>query len=183
MSAFVQRPPVREVLLKAADNAMTGGDVQQRLVELLAASTDATTIQADTTLTATQPISGGLPGFLFPTAPASPFPVCTGLVDRESAFVFNVAEGVESLNVYAESNVDSTLLVIQPDGLSICTDDSTDGLNRNPQILLNNLEPGNYAVLVGGVQVQGPSEAVVTITTNLDDAPVMLSAEDLAGGE
>lgn len=183
IGTFVQRPPVREVLLQAADNDMSGVDVQQKLVDLLAASTDATTVEADAFITSTQPISGGLPGFLFPTAPASPFPVCSGVTDPDSAFVFNVAEGVESLNLYAESNVDSTLLIIQPDGLSICTDESPDGINRNPQILLHDLLPGNYAVLVGGVQVEEPTEAVVTITTNLDDAPVMLSAEDLAGGE
>lgn len=183
LKSFVQRPPVREFLLKAADNLMSGGEVQSILVDKLASATDSTVIEPDSTITTTQPISGGLPGFLFPTAPASPFSVCTGLVDTESAFVFNVAEGVESLNFFAESDVDATLLVIQPDGLSLCTDEAPDDINRNPQLILHDLQPGNYAVLVGGVQVEEPSEAVVTITTNLDEAPVMLSAEQLAGGE
>ncbi len=183
MGTFVQRPPVRELLLRPADNLLSGGEVQSILVEKLASATNATAIVPDTTVTTTQAISGGLPGFLFPTASASPFSVCTGLVDTDSAYVINVGEGVESLNVFAESNVDSTLLVIQPDGLSICTDEAPDGINRNPHLILHDLQPGNYAVLVGGVQVQEPSEALVTITTNLDEAPVMLSAEQLAGDE
>lgn len=183
LATFIQRPPVRELLLKAADNVPSGGDVQAILVDKLVAATDVTAIGPDTTLTSTMPISGGLPGFLFPTAPSSPFSVCTGLVNTDDAYVFTVAEGVESLNLFAESSVDSTLLVIQPDGLSICTDEAPDGVNRNPHLILGDLEPGNYAVLVGGVQVQEPTEAIVTITTNLDEAPVMLSAEQLAGGE
>lgn len=183
LGTFVQRPPVLEVLLKASDTHITGGDVQHRLEELLAAATDITPIEADTTITTTQPISGGLPGFLFPTARTSPFAVCTGIIDPDSAYVFTVAEGVDSVNLFAETDVDGSLLIVQPDGLSLCTDDAPDGVNRNPQIILNDPLPGNYAVLVGGIQVQEPTEAQITITTDLDAAPAMLTAENLGGGE
>lgn len=181
---LVIRPAIREVILNTTDAIPGFAEIQQGLQEALAGIEAADiVIDAETTVTFTQPISGGVPGFVFPTAEGSPFPVCNGIVNPDNATFFTLNEEVEGLNIFAESDIDATLILVGPDGLAYCTDEATDDVNRNPQLHLEDLVPGNYAIAVGNVAPDGTAEAVVTISTDMSLNPALLTPEAIGGSE
>lgn len=180
---LVKRPAIRETLLKAADTVPGFAEIQQQLVDALASASPEITIDSGATITFTQPISGGVPGFVFPTSPNSPFALCNGIVNPLDATFFTVPEGVAELNIFAESDIDGTLIVVDPDGLAHCTDEAVDLVNRNPQLLLADLVPGVYALAVGNVAPEGPAEAIVTITTDLNALPALNERGQIGGSE
>lgn len=184
LSNLVKRPAIREQVLDALDVVPGAAEVQQKIQAALASFDEADiVVDADTTVTFTQAISGGVPGFIFPTAVDSPFSVCNGIVNPDNATFFTLAEEVEGLNIFAESDADTTLILVGSDGLAYCTDESQDDTNRNPQLRLEDLPPGNYALGVGDVGPEGPSEAVVTISTDMSLSPVMHASDETGGSE
>jgi len=58
----------------------------------------------------------------------------------------NYTAGSYELNIYAKSSTDVTLVVNQPDGTWICSDDAN---GTNPHIELNNPQSGNYNIWIG----------------------------------
>lgn len=183
LTNLVQRPAIREVRLDAADAIPGLAEVQAELESALAEVAPEIVIDAETTITFTQVVSGGLPGFVFPTAVGSPFSLCNGLINPDNAHFFTLGEEVDGLNIFAESNIDGTLILVGSDGLAYCTDESPDGANRNPQLMLEDLAPGTYAIGVGNVAPNGPAEAVVTISTDMSLAPALLTPEQIGGSE
>jgi hypothetical protein len=158
-------------------------EIQQKLESALAEAEPEIVVESDTTITFTQEISGGLPGFVFPTASSSPNNLCNGLINPDNATFFTLGEDVDGLNVFAESDIDGTLILVGSDGLSYCTDESPDGTNRNPHMLLEDLAPGTYAVGVGNVGPDGPAEGVVTLSTDMSLTPALLTPEEIGGSE
>jgi len=183
LTNLVMRPAIREVRLDVADAIPGLAEVQAKLETALAEVEPEMVIDTDTTITFTQEVSGGLPGFVFPTAIDSPQVLCNGLINPDNAHYFTLGEGVSGLNIFAESNIDGTLILVGPDGLAYCTDESPDGITLNPHMILEDLAPGTYAIGVGNVAPNGPAEAVVTLSTDLGLAPALLTPEEIGGSE
>lgn len=149
-------------------------ELRETLVFLISNAINTTALEEGATLTATAPLTGMIPGFLWPVHESSPKPLCSGLSDATAALVLSVPEGLPLLRVFAESELDSTLFLLTPDGDFYCTDESPDGLNRNPLIDFENPPAGNYAVFVGRLTPDQTGEAAVTVTTDATLLPVQL---------
>jgi uncharacterized caspase-like protein len=72
---------------------------------------------------------------------------CVGNVAVAPNFSFDYETGLFPLYVYAESTVDTTLMVRTPSGAWMCDDDS--GLQLNPGVGFKSPESGTYSVWVG----------------------------------
>lgn len=183
LTGFVQRPAIRETLADAGNVLADAADAQAQLSATLARGFAPTVLEAGDTITHTAVITGGVPGFVFPTAEGSPNVVCSGVINPALKQMFTVGEGVDAVNIFLETELDGTLLIVQPDGLALCVDDSADGSNLNPRILLEDLQPGSYGVVIGSVQSGEAADGIVTISTDMDLAPALLSPEDLGASE
>ena len=74
-------------------------------------------------------------------------PDCRGLIDQTRPDArLSLASGEPLLAMRAESEADSTLLVVTPTGEILCSDDV---LGHNPALVFENAAPGDYAVWVG----------------------------------
>jgi hypothetical protein len=71
---------------------------------------------------------------------------CNGWIADVPDYVINYSGGRAPMTIGAESDADTTLLVVTPDGQMLCNDDAID---LNPGITINNPGPGDYTVFVG----------------------------------
>lgn len=71
---------------------------------------------------------------------------CNGWVADVPDYVISYAGGRTPMTIGVESDADTTLVVITPDGQVLCNDDDID---LNPGITVNNPGPGDYTVYVG----------------------------------
>lgn len=149
-------------------------EVRAGLAALLAATTNVPALEEGSTLTATTVLTGMLPGFVWPVHEGSPQPLCSGVSDDTPALYFSVEEGLPLLRVFVESELDSTLLLLSPEGDFYCTDESPDGLNRNPLIDVEAPMAGTWAVVVGRLTPAESAEAAITVTTDDTLQPAQL---------
>jgi hypothetical protein len=99
---------------------------------------------------------------------------CAGLVGAQPDYTFDWAGQSKDLRIFFESELDSTLLVVGPNGLVACSDDRTAGENFNPLVDLPNPAEGSYAVYVGRLNPAQPVKGTLTITEAADAEPVSL---------
>lgn len=71
---------------------------------------------------------------------------CNGWIADVPDYVINYAGGRMPMTIAAESDADTTLMVLTPDGQMLCNDDAID---LNPGITVSNPGPGDYTVFVG----------------------------------
>jgi hypothetical protein len=99
---------------------------------------------------------------------------CAGLVSAQPDYMFDWAGESKDLRIFFESELDSTLLVVGPNGLVACSDDRQAGANINPLVDLPNPVAGSYAVYVGRLNPAQPVKGTLTITEAADAEPVIL---------
>ncbi len=156
------------------ENLPEAAELRKTLAYVINNAINTTALEEGGTLTATAELTGMIPGFLWPVNEGSPKPLCSGLSSDKAALVLSVPEGLPLLRVFAESELDSTLFLLTPDGDFFCTDETPDGMNRNPLIDFENPPAGNYAVFVGRMTPAQTGEAALTVTTDATLQPVQL---------
>ena len=102
---------------------------------------------------------------------------CTGFIDETPNFAFNWSGTTESLSVFFEADLDTTLLVVTPSGEFICNDDTAGSSNLNPLVTLANPEEGDYLVFVGRFDPQFTVSGTLTVTESADAEPAPLAVE------
>jgi hypothetical protein len=109
---------------------------------------------------------------------------CTGFVEILPTAVFNLTGESELLEVYAEGDHDSSLLVFTPSGEIICNDDAlSGGENLNPQITIETPELGRYVIYMGSHSPGEDVNATVTIAEDGTGDIDTLTAEDIMDEE
>lgn len=73
-------------------------------------------------------------------------PACNGWVAEVPDYVINYEGGRTPMTIAVESEADTTLVVITPDGQVLCNDDDID---LNPGVTINNPGGGDYTIYVG----------------------------------
>lgn len=100
-------------------------------------------------------LSGGEPA-------SSVVPYCSGQIDTSRPdVVVSVGAPEPGLAFRVRSETDTTLLVLDPDGGIYCDDDSH---GHDPEVVLANAVPGDYAVWVGVFSGTGGDSAVLTVS-------------------
>lgn len=98
-------------------------------------------------------------------------PACRGFVTSTPDLVLVWAGEAATLRLFFNSLGDTTLIVNQPDGTYVCSDDG-DGLN--PVIDINNPTEGEYAVWVGSFSNSALNPGYFFATTDTTVAPSTL---------
>lgn len=107
-----------------------------------------------------------------------PNPLCTGFISAAPSFRFDWTGDASQLVMFFESNVDTTLQVLAPDGIYYCDDDFQGSENINPSMSLN-AEQGSYYVWVGSFSPEVQADGKLTITNDANAAPAVLTSKDL----
>lgn len=102
---------------------------------------------------------------------------CTGFIDNAPNLAFSWSGAADSLHIFFESDMDTTLLVITPSGEFACNDDTAGSSNLNPLVTLENPEEGDYLVFVGRFDPQYTVSGTLTVTETVDAAPAPLAVE------
>lgn len=104
--------------------------------------------------------------------------LCTGFISAAPTFRFDWSGDLEQLVLYFESNSDTTLQVLAPDGTYHCDDDYHGSENLNPWL---SLEPvnGTYNVWVGSFAPDAQASGTFTISGAADATPVPLTSKDI----
>lgn len=106
----------------------------------------------DIDLSANSALNGGDPG-------------CMGFVTAEPTFTMNYLAGNYPLGFFIESDADTTLMIKDPHGTTICADDTEIG--DDGIIVYAYPETGLYSIWVGMFE-PGTAPAVIEITENID---------------
>jgi len=92
---------------------------------------------------------------------------CAGFVADVPDYQLTIAPGMNSpIDLAVTSDVDTTLIVVAPNGSVLCNDDAVD---LNPGLQISNPQAGSYAVWVGTfgpIENDFYPEAVLNISTN-----------------
>lgn len=106
---------------------------------------------------------------------------CAGYVGAQPTLNLTVPDGAPAVAALFESTVDSTLVIVGPDGRVFCNDDAQAG-NLNPAIILANPPAGNYAVYVGAFDpaIIATGRLLVAGTGNVQQA-ILAAATPEAG--
>jgi hypothetical protein len=107
-----------------------------------------------------------------------PNPLCTGFISAAPSFRFDWTGDASQLVMFFESNVDTTLQVLAPDGIYYCDDDFQGSENINPSMSLN-AKQGSYYVWVGSFSPEVQADGKLTITNDANAAPAVLTSKDL----
>jgi heat shock protein HslJ len=107
-----------------------------------------------------------------------PNDLCTGFISAFPTFSFDWTGNSDSLKMFFESNVDTTLVVRSPDGSFLCDDDVSGSENINPGLTLTPAK-GTYHVWVGSFSPDVQAQGKLTITADATAAPVTLTAQDI----
>ncbi len=102
--------------------------------------------------------------------------LCTGWTSDEPALAFNLSaddENDETLVIFFEGTLDTTLIVRDPNGDYLCADDSAADTNWNPWMDID-FVPGEYAVWVGTYNQGDASTGTLTVTNDTSAVPAML---------
>jgi heat shock protein HslJ len=104
--------------------------------------------------------------------------LCTGFVSAAPTFRFDWSGAVEQLILFFESDMDTTLNVLAPDGTFHCDDDYHGSENLNPWVSLIPSE-GTYNVWVGSFSPDIQASGMLTITSDTNATPTPLTSQDL----
>jgi len=140
----------------------------------VAQPTDGTLSPVD--LPYTQELTAGGEIGAFDLDQANPF--CTGFISAAPSFSFEWTGDADQLVMFFESDVDTTLQVLTPDGTYQCDDDYQGSENINPWL---QIEPANgmYYVWVGSFSPDVQASGVLTITSDPNAAPTPLTSKDI----
>ena len=98
---------------------------------------------------------------------------CNGFVSVLPSYVFTFTGDPQDVRVFFESDSDSTIAVIAPDGGVTCNDDvATD--NLNPAVTIP-VTTGRYAVYIGGNDPAKSVSGTLTITGDTSAQPAALA--------
>lgn len=186
--------PVSNVEGEEADEAATAlPTLSAADALLLDGGPEPLALSADEALTLT--VDAGGPVAAFELALSNP--LCTGFVESAPVARFEAAAAGEALNLFVESEADTTLVVRAPDGSWLCADDSPAvaadaeeadaaasdapneeaaaeaGPNLNPQLLAESME-GIYSVWVGAFAADEVAPATLTISSDNALLPALL---------
>lgn len=100
---------------------------------------------------------------------------CTGYIDDVPTLAFSWSGMTDNLRVYFESDHDTTLLVVTPEGSFLCNDDTAGINNLNPSIHIPTPSEGEYLVFVGRFDPQYEITGTLTVTESQDTQPAALS--------
>ena len=143
----------------------------QRLQDALAAVDSPTAIEAGgDAITTTITAAGDLPAPEFQTDDS----LCNGLVSATPDFAFDWTGESDALSLFVEADMDTTLLVVTPDGSVACSDDSGDADNLNPLVTIEQPAEGRYLVWVGRLSPDQEPTGTLTITEAADAQPEAL---------
>jgi heat shock protein HslJ len=104
--------------------------------------------------------------------------LCTGFISAAPTFRFEWSGDVDPLVMFFESDVDTTLKVLAPDGTFHCDDDYHGSENLNPWLSLTPMD-GIYNVWVGSFAPDVLATGTLTITDDADGVPIALTSADL----
>ena len=104
--------------------------------------------------------------------------LCTGFISAAPTFRFDWSGDLAQLVLYFESNADTTLNILGPDGVFYCDDDYQGATNLNPLVSLVP-QNGTYTVWVGSFSPDVMVEGTLSITSDANAAPAALTSEDL----
>ena len=104
--------------------------------------------------------------------------LCTGFISAAPTFRFDWSGDLESFVLFFESDVDTTLKVLDPQGTFHCDDDYHGSENLNPWLSLTPTT-GTYNVWVGSFAPDIQSSGALTITSDLEAVPTPLTSQDL----
>ena len=104
--------------------------------------------------------------------------LCTGFISAVPTLSFEWTGNSNPLMMFFESNVDTTLQVLAPDGTFICDDDFKGSENINPGLTLTP-EKGKYHVWVGSFSPDVQATGKLTITNDSAAAPAVLTSKDI----
>jgi hypothetical protein len=107
-----------------------------------------------------------------------PNELCTGFISGIPTLSFEWTGNSDSLVMFFESNVDTTLIVRAPDGSFICDDDTHGSENINPSLTLSP-ETGKYHVWVGSFSPDVRADGKLTITGDTAAAPAPLTSSGI----
>ncbi len=124
----------------------------------------------------TQELTAGGEIGAFDLDQANPF--CTGFISAAPSFSFEWTGDADQLVMFFESDVDTTLQVLTPDGTYQCDDDFHGSENINPWL---QIEPasGMYYVWVGSFSPDVQASGMLTITSDPNAAPTPLTSKDI----
>jgi hypothetical protein len=87
-------------------------------------------------------------------------PGCGGdIIQTRPDAILTLAGSEPQITISATSGIDTTLLVITPDGSTLCNDDA---FNYNPALVISDAAAGNYAIWVGVYSGGDGQEAVLS---------------------
>ena len=167
VGSLVKRPaapeliPVRDRFINAAKRVEQAGAAVKSAVALKAGGKAVT---KDFTAT------GELPAVELQTGDT----LCGGLVHVAPDYAFDWSGDAKSLNLLAEADGDTTLLVRTPDGSFRCADDADGTRNLNPLLAIANPAAGRYLVWVGRVDPSKPVTGKLTLTEAAEAKPKVL---------
>jgi hypothetical protein len=114
---------------------------------------------------------GKIPAFALPIKARG----CAGLLADKPDYTFDWSGQSKNLRIFFEGELDSSLLVLGPNGLAICNDDAEAGANVNPVVDVSNPAEGTYLVYVGRLNPTQPVKGKLTITEAADAKPANLA--------
>lgn len=177
LSNFDPGALVRRKAAPTPDEAMQAANVDaaQEVVTTTAAIAVDAVIEDDTPVTASLVVSGEVPAFS--VVPQDTAGVqCSGLVGthgRRPDFLIDYKGQADSLRIYFEGDADASLVVAGKDFVA-CNDESTVGVNANPQVDI--MKPqGYYGIWVGRFDPETPLTGVLTVVEGTAQAPTILA--------
>lgn len=108
---------------------------------------------------------------------------CAGFINPQSpalVFEYDAINQTSKLGFFVDSSIDTTLVVVAPDGQVHCNDDSVHLANANPGLELGSAVSGQYRVMVGSYESEQAGESATLVVTEY--GPAMWMALDLNAG-
>ncbi len=95
---------------------------------------------------------------------------CYGYIEASRPdFRLTYKAGIHQLGILVDSDVDTTLVVSDPDGVWHCNDDSWSLENANPGIMLTTPRTGDYNIWIGTFLPDESAELTVLAITEVDE--------------
>ena len=107
-----------------------------------------------------------------------PNSLCTGFISAAPTFRFEYSDDATELVMFFESDADTTLQVLAPDGNYYCDDDFQGSENINPWLKLAPAK-GTYSVWVGSFSPDVQANGKLTITNDVNATPAVLTSKDI----
>jgi serine protease Do len=107
---------------------------------------------------------------------------CAGYVNGQPTLDVTVPEGAPALTVLFEATMDTTLVIVGPQGELYCNDDVIGG-NLNPGVVIPSPEPGLYAVNVGTFDPAATATGRLLIAGSEEVAHAVLSVAPSGAGQ